>query len=108
MNKQDIKQLALDNGFKLKQQPDGSMDLNPYVYQFSKALIDLQGCQPKDTLIVMRQKRHKISNEHCADYGEWQAWEECSIEDYNDVKSLIDAGYNYEVRELMMAPSEGE
>lgn len=32
LNKETIKQIALDNGFKLKEQPDGSMDLNPYVY----------------------------------------------------------------------------
>lgn len=38
MNKQQIKELALGNGFKLKEQPDGSMDLNPYVYDFAAAL----------------------------------------------------------------------
>lgn len=38
MNKQQIKELALANGFKLKEQPDGSMDLNPYVYDFAAAL----------------------------------------------------------------------
>lgn len=39
MNKQRIKELALANGFKLKEQPDGSMELNPYVYAFAAALI---------------------------------------------------------------------
>lgn len=53
--------------------------------------------------VVMRQKRHKISNEHCVDFGEWQEWEECDIDDYNNVRSLIEAGYNYEVRELVVA-----
>ena len=53
--------------------------------------------------VVMWQKRHKISNEHCVDFGEWQKWEECSIGDYNNVRSLIGAGYNYEVRELVVA-----
>lgn len=53
--------------------------------------------------VVMRQKRHKISNEHCVDFGEWQEWEECDIDDYNNVRSLIEAGYNYEVRELIVA-----
>lgn len=32
LDKETIKQIALDNGFKLKEQPDGSLDLNPYVY----------------------------------------------------------------------------
>ena len=39
MNNEQIKHLALQNGFKLKEQPDGTMDLNPYVYDFAKTLI---------------------------------------------------------------------
>lgn len=39
MNKEQIKQLALANGFKLKEQANGTLDLNPYVYEFTKALI---------------------------------------------------------------------
>ena len=30
-----IKEVALECGFKLKEQPDGGMDLNPYVYAFA-------------------------------------------------------------------------
>ena len=37
--KQYIKDVALECGFKLKEQPDGSMDLNPYVYTFADKLI---------------------------------------------------------------------
>lgn len=40
MNKNKIKELALATGFKLKPQPDGSEDLNPYVYEFAKLLLD--------------------------------------------------------------------
>ena len=32
MTNERIKEIALANGFKLKEQPDGEMDLNPYVY----------------------------------------------------------------------------
>ena len=39
MNKQYIKDVALECGFKLKEQPDGSMDLNTYVYTFADKLI---------------------------------------------------------------------
>jgi hypothetical protein len=39
LGKDDIKKLALDNGFKLKSQEDGTMDLNPYVYEFAAALL---------------------------------------------------------------------
>jgi hypothetical protein len=38
MHREQIKELALANGFKLKTQPDGTEDLNPYVYEFAKAL----------------------------------------------------------------------
>jgi len=41
MDKQYVKEIALDNGFKLKEQPSGEMDLNPYVYQFADALCNL-------------------------------------------------------------------
>ena len=33
-----IKAMALSSGFKLKEQPNGEMDLNPYVYEFAKLL----------------------------------------------------------------------
>ena len=39
MNKQDVKKLALECGFKLKEQPDGSMDLNHCVYKFAEELV---------------------------------------------------------------------
>ena len=38
MEKSRIKAIALSGGFKLKEQPNGEMDLNPYVYEFAKLL----------------------------------------------------------------------
>ncbi len=38
MNIQKIKELALANGFKLKEQASGNMDLNAYVYDFANAI----------------------------------------------------------------------
>lgn len=38
MTNDEIKELALADGFKLKEQPNGEMDLNPYVYEFAKLL----------------------------------------------------------------------
>ena len=38
MDIQKIKELALANGFKLKEQADGSMDLNAHVYDFANAI----------------------------------------------------------------------
>jgi hypothetical protein len=40
LTKEQIKIAALDSGFKLKQQPSGVMDLNPYVYEFARALTE--------------------------------------------------------------------
>ena len=39
MTNDQIKELAIAYGFKLKEQADGNMDLNPYVYDFARALI---------------------------------------------------------------------
>jgi len=36
---EEIRATALANGFKLKQQPNGEMDLNPYVYKFVRAIL---------------------------------------------------------------------
>ena len=38
MDIQKIKELALANGFKLKEQAGGNMDLNAYVYDFANAI----------------------------------------------------------------------
>ena len=38
MTNDQIKELALANGFKLKGQPNGEMDLNPYVYEFASVV----------------------------------------------------------------------
>lgn len=39
MTDDQITNIALAHGFNLKEQPDGSMALNPYVYQFARALL---------------------------------------------------------------------
>lgn len=41
MNRNLVYRTALTSGFNLKEQPDGTMDLNPYVYEFAGQLI---GC----------------------------------------------------------------
>ena len=38
MDVQKIKELALANGFSLKEQASGNMDLHPYVYEFANAI----------------------------------------------------------------------
>ena len=64
MDKEQIKALALEHGFKLKEQPDGSMDLNPYVYEFAKALANpwvslSESMPPRATLLDLIDKKGK-------------------------------------------------
>ena len=42
MTSDQIKEIALANGFKFKEQPNGEMDLNPYVYEFARVLLKIQ------------------------------------------------------------------
>ena len=39
MKNEDIKRIALASGFELKDLPDGSKGLRPYVFEFAKALL---------------------------------------------------------------------
>ena len=42
MNNERIKDIALANDFKLKEQPSGEIDLDPYVYDFARTLLLLK------------------------------------------------------------------
>jgi hypothetical protein len=56
MDKTIIKVLAVTNGFSLKQQGDGSMDLNPYVYEFADALLNYRDLQAEKHLKLQTNK----------------------------------------------------
>ncbi len=50
----EVKELALANGFKLKEQASGNMDLNAYVYDFANAIereVKAQAVPEKDAVI---------------------------------------------------------
>lgn len=72
MNNERIKKMALGSGFKLKEQPNGDMDLNPYVYDFARALLDSRWISVKDGLpntsdcylVYMRDKSKKTKGYH--------------------------------------------
>lgn len=56
MTKEQIKQLALECGFHLKIQDDGSKDLNPYVYRFADKICEhtvQAGVDAHRSLLVM-------------------------------------------------------
>ncbi len=42
MTNEDIKAILIANGYKEKLQPDGTTDLNPYVYSAARTLLQLQ------------------------------------------------------------------
>jgi hypothetical protein len=56
MTDQEIEALALAHGFKRKLQADGSMDLNPYVFDFARALIAKSKRDPFAYLFVKDNK----------------------------------------------------
>ena len=50
MTNEQIKKIFLLNGFKEKQQPNGEVDLNPYVYEAARALLDSRWISVEDRL----------------------------------------------------------
>lgn len=79
MNRDQIKSLALSHGFKLKEQPCGAMDLNPYVYEFAQALLleaKQETSQRKYAAInIMAALAPQIGSHHKVD---WTA--KCSVQ----------------------------
>ena len=61
MNNEQIKEIALANGFKLKEQPNGEVDLNPYVYKFSRELLKVQH-RVKERANEILRLRTNVSN----------------------------------------------
>ena len=56
MTKEEIRKLALECGFHLKMQDDGSKDLNPYVYRFADKICEhtvQAGVDAHRSLLVM-------------------------------------------------------
>ena len=54
MDIQKIKELALANGFSLKEQASGNMDLHSYVYEFANAL--LKEATPEGFVLVPKDQ----------------------------------------------------
>ena len=67
MDIQKIKELALANGFSLKEQASGNMDLHSYVYEFANALLReatpegfvLMPIKPTETMVMAVAKEHE-------------------------------------------------
>ena len=86
MEKSRIKAIALSSGFKLKEQPNGEMDLNPYVYEFAK-LLEL-------AVLYYRKREIKERFEILADNFEYELSDDsknCLLE-RNATLQLIEGG----------------
>lgn len=62
MDMQKVKELALANGFKLKEQADGNMDLNAYVYDFANAIEQAAKAQviPTEYVLVPKEPTYEM------------------------------------------------
>lgn len=53
MDIQKIKELALANGFKLKEQASGNVDLHSYVYEFANAIEQAAKAQVSEGFVLV-------------------------------------------------------
>ena len=62
MDIQKIKELALANGFKLKEQASGNIDLNAYVYDFANAIEQAAKAQaiPDGFVVVPKEPTERM------------------------------------------------
>lgn len=74
MHKDRIKKMALGSGFKLKEQPNGEMDLNPYVYRFAdmveSAISHKYESERKDRWIRTKDRLPSESGKYLVCYGD--------------------------------------
>ena len=76
MTRGNILRIAVECGFKLRPQGDGSLDLNPYVYEFARAMFDAgQAAATTETASVLRvlidaatERVTHMYNENCPDH----------------------------------------
>ena len=61
MTNDQIKELALANGFKLKEQSDGAMDLNPYVYEFASVVFAKGAITAFDDILTDLESNEKAN-----------------------------------------------
>jgi hypothetical protein len=67
----EIKHLALINGFSLRKQEDGSLNLNPYVYKFAEQLIQVSHDALLNKLVLfhmhLKEAAEHLQNRHADD-----------------------------------------
>ena len=100
MDVQKIKELALANGFSLKEQASGNMDLHSYVYEFANAIEQAAKAQAVPEGFVL------VPKENISCY--WQDNDEpenfCSNEsDFDCLGDCIDLGEIMEINKFTQA-----
>lgn len=83
MDIQKIKELALANGFKLKEQASGNMDLNAYVYDFANAIEQeaKANAVPEGFLLMPRKCTNKMAHAAKAVDGRLSAFKYADVYD---------------------------
>ena len=96
MDVQKIKELALANGFSLKEQASGNMDLHSYVYEFANAIEQAVKAQavPEGFVLVKKELPEQIAEKMAIDRIDKPrqendpVWSEIAEQSYKDqVKS---------------------
>ena len=96
MDIQKIKELALANGFSLKEQASGNMDLHSYVYEFANAIEQAVKAQavPEGFVLVKKELPEQIAEKMAIDridkprHENDPVWREIAEQSYKDqVKS---------------------
>lgn len=62
MTNEQIKKIFLLNGFKEKQQPNGEVDLNPYVYEAARALLKAELIAIQDEMFALTTESYKTGS----------------------------------------------
>lgn len=83
MDNQTVKNLALANGFKLKEQPNGELDLNPYVYEFANALEKI--CRTYEPVL---DAPARVGSTKFQKGIRWSTLVECAQRYFNYIQSL--------------------
>ena len=100
MDIQEIKEIALANGFSLKEQASGNMDLHSYVYEFANAIEQAAKAQAVPEGFVLVKKVHPdaiVHNQGLSLFKECQViygWNGKS----KDFKNALNRGFYHGVK----------
>ncbi|QXO10992.1 hypothetical protein pEaSNUABM54_00166 [Erwinia phage pEa_SNUABM_54] len=91
LSNHEVRVICLANGFKTKEQADGAMDLNPYVFSAANALVEAALAK---TLVVSRPGIHEVlkrSPSSVLTYGDYNKPCAQYVEDFARLERLCDA-----------------